>query len=260
MSEPQEGQKPDRLAIARALAASAPHEPTGDFLNLSRRPFLNSRPVVRTALLLWLGGAVLAAVNVSSFWDYLSGSADKRARIQKGDANLAQREAAVRELEVRLDAYDLGANNQKVDFLNEKIAERTFSWSLLLERLADVLPNDVRLKRLQPVADEKVRSNASSGTASGATRTSKRIAADGAVPLSITAESRNFEALLRLQSNLFAHPAFRSYPNVSHQERNDDLGLITFDLTARYVPGGAPLEALKPTASAPARSAPGGAP
>lgn len=241
MSEPFEPPvKPDPEAVARALAASAPHVPTGDVLNLSHRPFLNSRPVIRTALLLWLTGLFLLAINFTSFWNYLSGSADKRAQIQKGDADLAQRDSAVRQLEARLDSYDLGANNEKVDFLNEKIARRTFSWSLLLERIGEVLPNDVRLQQLKPVTESKISANAS--------RTASRRpeGANSAIPLAITGQSRSFEALLRLQSNLFAHPAFRSYPNVSRQTRSDEDNLLTFDLTAQYIPGGSSAASLPP--------------
>src|SRR6185295_8868399 len=40
-------------------------------LNLARRPFLNSRPVVRIALLLWVLGFLLLLGNVSLFWGYL---------------------------------------------------------------------------------------------------------------------------------------------------------------------------------------------
>jgi len=246
MSEPQAPQpprKPDPEGIARALAATVPHEPTGDSLNLSRRPFLNSRPVVRTALLLWLAGAFLLLVNISSFWDYLSGSEDKRAQIARREAEIARRETAVHQLETRLDSYDLTANNVKVDFLNEKIAQRTFSWSLLLERLTDVMPNNVRLKRLQPVTGQE------RGSASR-TRTSRSAAAGGTsggfgagntIPLSISGDARSNEALLKFQSNLFAHPAF-SYPNLLQQSLDDQTNLIGFELSARYVPGGMPAE------------------
>lgn len=234
MTEPQSSPPPDPQAVARAFAASAPHEPTGDTLNLSRRPFLNSRPVVRTALLLWLVGGLLLLVNISFFWDYLSGSADKRAQIQKGDQEIAQREDAVRQLEVRLDAYDLTANNKKVDFLNEKIAQRTFSWSLLLERLADVLPNDVRLNRLQPLTGGQERAGAARS------RVPRLGSAPGAIPLSITGETRRNEALLKFQSNLFAHPAF-GYPNLMRQSQDDaQTNLITFELSAQYIAGGTP--------------------
>lgn len=263
MSEPgdlekTEPTKPDPEAVARALAASAPHEPTGDFLNLSQRPFRNNRPVVRAALLLWLGGAILLAINVSSFWDYLSGSADKRAQIAKGAEDLARRETAVRQLEVRLDSYDLGANNEKVDFLNEKIAQRTFSWSLLLERIGEVLPNDVRLNQLEPASEAKP------GNRSARSRRRPQDAPEGSIPLAITGQSRSFEALLRLQSNLFAHPAFGSYPNVSTQTRNDEDNLITFDLSALYVPGKPPATSVRTSdaTSTPkvAPEAPGGGP
>jgi Tfp pilus assembly protein PilN len=234
----------DPRAVARAIAASTPHEPTGDTLNLARRPFLNSRPVTRTALLLWALGAILLAVNISFFWNYLSGSEDKRALIAKGDAEIDHREDAVRQLEARLNSYDLNANNEKVDFLNTRIAQRTFSWSLLLERLADVLPNDVRLSRLQPETGSEKRAS------SARTRVPKAGAATGEVPLTISGESKTNEALLRFQTNLFAHPAF-GYPNLLSQAQNDNQrNVISFELTAKYIAGGT-----KPTGAAAAVSA-----
>jgi hypothetical protein len=45
-------------------------------LNLSRKPYVNSRPVVRTALLLWIVGGLLLLGNVFLFWSYLSGSTE----------------------------------------------------------------------------------------------------------------------------------------------------------------------------------------
>lgn len=244
----------DARAVARAIAASRPHEPTGDSLNLARRPFLNSRPVVRTALLLWVLGGLLLVVNVTFFWSYLSGSEDKRALIAKGDGEIARREDAVRQLETRLNNYDLKANNEKVDFLNTRIAQRTFSWSLLLERLADVLPNDVRLSQLQPDTGSEKRGSAARA------RVAKVGVAAGEVPLKISGESRTNEALLRFQSNLFAHPAF-GYPNLLSQAQGDkQSNLISFELTAQYIAGGTkPTGAASVSPSAPVpQMAPGG--
>jgi len=202
-------------------------------LNLARRPFLNSRPVVRTSLLLWLLGLLLLIANVSVFRTYLSDSADKREQIARGEREIERQQQAVQQLQRRLDGIDLAQLNEEIDFLNQKIERRTFSWSLLLDRLAEVQPNDIRITRLTPQTDEKTER-----TSRNARQTPQARRRAGEVPLSITGESRSDGALSRFVDNLFAHPAFK-YPNPLHEERQDD-NLTRFELTVQYIPGGPP--------------------
>ncbi len=210
-------------------------------LNLARRPFLNSRPVVRVSLLLWVLGLLLLLGNVSLFWSYLERSADKRQQIARGGQEIARQQAAAAQLQSRLDNIDLERQNEQVDFLNEKIEERTFSWSLLLDRLAEVLPNDVRLTRLTPRTEDPA------GGQSRRSRTARsQPRREGQVPLQITGETRNDEALLRFVDNLFAHPAFVD-ANPTREERLEN-GLVRFELSVQYIPGKAPQGA---TAAAP---------
>jgi Tfp pilus assembly protein PilN len=219
-------------------------------LNLARRPFLNSRPVVRISLLLWLAGLLILIANLSLFHIYLSGSADKRAQIARGEREIERQQQAVQQLQGRLDSIDLGRQNEEIDFLNRKIAQRTFAWSLLLDRLVEVLPNDVHLSRLAPETETK------EGASRSARRASRSRRDEDAVSLRITGETRNDEALLRFVDNLFAHPAFTD-PNLLREERQDN-NLVRFELTVQYIPG-------KPQGGAvaeppAARQAPGSAP
>ncbi len=147
---PQSQTSPPEPAAPAARPSPAP--PAGpvryEGLNLSRRPFLNTRPVVRVSLLLWLLGLVLLLGNVSLFWSYLSESEDKRAEVARGEEAVQRRQAEARELENRLDGIDLEDLNAEIRFLNQKIADRTFSWNRLFDHLSRVMPNDVRLSRL----------------------------------------------------------------------------------------------------------------
>lgn len=226
-------------------------------LNLARRPFLNSRPVVRVSLLLWLLGLLLLLGNVSLFWSYLSGSADKRAQIARGEEEIQRQQRAVQQLQSRLDGLDLAGLNEQIDFLNARIEERTFSWSLLLDRLSAVLPNDIRLSWLQPKSDRKAR------LAAGRSRSRRsRSPTAGQIPLAISGETRSDEALLRFVDNLFAHPAFAD-PDLLREERQDN-NLVRFELTVQYTPGGPPGLAVEETPRLeevpPVRSAPSGPP
>jgi Tfp pilus assembly protein PilN len=213
-------------------------------LNLAQRPFLNSRPVVRISLLLWLLGLLILVGNVSLFRIYLSGSADKREQIARGVEEIARQQRTAQQLQGRLDSIDLVRLNEEIDFLNQKIARRTFSWSLLLDRLVEVLPNDIRLSRLSPETEDK----------------GERRRKEGRVQLTISGETRSDEALLRFVDNLFAHPAFAD-PNLLREERQDD-NLVRFELTAQYIPGGPPqgvvVEEAPPTAPPPGSALPPG--
>lgn len=218
-------------------APAAPRTPPGppldrvEPLNLSRRPFLNSRPVVRVSLLLLLLGLALLLWNVVQFQKYLEESADKRAQIEQGKREVARQQQISEELQSRLDALDLEQMNERVEFLNEMIEERTFSWSLLLDRLAEVQPNDVRLVRLTP----RVNSREQRGN-----RRRTEEEAERRIPLGISAESRDDEALLQFVDNLFAHPSFAD-ADLTRQERVDEAGnLVKFDVNVQYIPGGSP--------------------
>ncbi|HEY4561692.1 MAG TPA: PilN domain-containing protein, partial [Thermoanaerobaculia bacterium] len=219
-------------AISPAAALAAPPARV-DPLNLAGRPFLNSRPVVRAALLLWLLGALLLLGNVSLFWSYRQRSADKRADIAKGEAEIQRQQTVATQLQHQLDSINLGAQNQRVEFLNKQIAERTFSWSQLLDRIAERLPDDVRLNRLAPLTGDKAeRQRTGSTAARRSARTSEL------VPLLITGESRSDEALSSFVDNLFKPPFTDANP--TREEREEDGKTLKFEISVQYRPGPPP--------------------
>jgi Tfp pilus assembly protein PilN len=202
-------------------------------LNLSRRPFLNTRPVTRVALLLWALGALLLLGNVTLFWNYLSGSTEKREELARMEEQVEKERDSVGRLEARLAGLDLEQQNEQVEFLNRKIAERTFSWSLLFERLTETMPDNVRLIQLQPAAIGDERAQTRSRTRTAADRNAP-LASDR-VPLVIAAEAKSDEELLRFVDNLFAHPSFDN-PNLLEESRNDQGDRVQFSLHVTYLP------------------------
>ena len=227
--------RPAVRSVPPAAAPAANANPRAESLNLAGRPFGNSRPVVRISLLLWLLSLALLLGNVSLFRSYLSNSADKRAQIASGEEEIAKQQRNVDQLQGRLNGYDLFQLNDQTDFLNTQIDARTFSWSLLLDRLAEVLPNDVRVNRLVPMTAAKAEQQTQRE------RNARRgRAREGEVPLTISGETRSDEALLRFVDNLFAHPAFGD-PNLLRESRGDEgSNVVKFDLTVTYLPGGPP--------------------
>ena len=210
-------------------------------LNLASQPFVNSRPVRRLVLVLWCLSVVMAAANVYFYARHVSGQEERRDLL--GDLGEREREERRRlaELEAQLAAADLEWQNSQVDFLNLRIAERVFPWSLLFDRISEVLPREVRLTRLRPWIDRDDR---------------RREAAPGppeTVQLELRAEARSDEAILELIGNLFEHPAFRS-PNLFSEQRRPREQVVEFQLAVTYVLGDlapAPVEA-PPAAPPPA--------
>jgi|GEM_PF-780267 len=205
-------------------------------LNLARRPFVNTRPVERVAAILWVLGVALLAANLTLFMGYLTNSQASRTKLAALERDIAQEQRTNAQLQGQVGKLGLDQQNREVTFLNRKIDERTFSWSLLFDRMAEVLPNQVRLLRLAP-------SNVVQREIGMGTRPSARELKPAPVVLTMHCEAKDDEAVLRFVDNLFAHPAF-SEPNLENEERLDS-GLLRFNITVQYQPN-APLPPTSP--------------
>ncbi len=238
-------------------------EPENEPLNLARRPFVNVRPVERLATILWVLGVVLLVAGVTLFMGYLTSSQTTRVKLANLEREIAREQRDGAELQRSLGNLGLDQQNREVIFLNRKIDERTFSWSLLFDRMAEVLPHEVRLLRLKPtnVVERDVGLGA---------RPSPRELKPVPITLTMDCEAKDDEAVLRFVDNLFAHPAF-SDPNLEREDRQDS-GALRFFVTVQYqanVPAGAasrplparaPRQSRRPAAPAAAGSAAPGAP
>lgn len=209
-------------------------------LNLARRPFVNTRPVTRVALLLWIVGGLLLLGNVTLFYSYLSGSSEARAELASKREAIEQEQRKAGQLETRLAGLDLEQQNEQVEFLNRKIAERAFSWSLLFDRLTEVMPNDVRLIQLQPASiggDDRAGSRpAPSG---GTVRGRRPLGSSERVPLILQVESKGDDALNQLVDSMFAHPAFEDPDFIRETRGEEESDVVRFDLRVTYIPGAA---------------------
>jgi hypothetical protein len=195
-------------------------------LDLAARPFVNRRPVVRLALLLWLAGGALLAGNLWLYWDFLAGRGDVHARRLEVEEAIAIEERRISGLTGELAGYDLEAQNEQVAYLNQRIDQRRFSWSRLFDELAELLPRDVRIQSLTP-----------GGTDAGGRAAARRGAdgaGDGRVVLGIQAEARSDEAILELVDALFADRDFER-PNLIQQAAAEG-GLVRFSLDTIYRP------------------------
>lgn len=194
-------------------------------LNLASRPLSNLRPVLRATILLWVIGGLLALGNAFLYWGYFSGFGNKSEALAQVKDGVTKADAQIVETEAELRSSDLAWQNEQVEFLNAQIAQRTFSWSFLFDRLSETLPRDARLLRLAPhfpvggARDEAA---------------SARSKADQ-IQLVLEGEAKSGKAMLDFIDALFRNKAFDD-PNPSHEskERSGDL---RFSMTVKYRPG-----------------------
>lgn len=215
-------------------------------VNLARRPFVNSRLVLRATVLLWVAGALALAANVWLYRSYFVGSSERARRLAEIEEAITGERQQIAELEVTLSGMNLAQQNETVRFLNRKIAERSFAWSRLFDHLAELLPGDVRLLRLDPGGGEAQRRQR-------LTRDEESDRGPRAVSLVLSGESRSDEALLALVDSLFDHPAFRD-PDLQREAKAEGSRL-RFDLTVDYLPA----VAAEAAAEAPAEELPAAA-
>lgn len=200
---------------------------TGATPNLARRPFLNTRPVVRVAILLTVLGVLLAAANLFAYWSFSEGQDVQTDRLEATRAQIVDTREQIFALEERRQQIDLESQNEQVQFLNRKIEQRTFGWSLLFDTLSEILPRDVRISRLSLDAVEEDQRRGPRARSGDDLR-------PGEIVLGIEGEARNFEAFIDFVDQLFASPAFRRVDPSGDQKIR--TGMSRFTLTVVYLP------------------------
>lgn len=203
--------------------------------NLAARPFVNDRPVRRLIGVLWGVAVLLLLFNAYRYWRYATTNVEGRDQLQSIRDETDQELETIDELRTRLAGFDLRSQNDEIDFLNRRIAERSFPWSELFEQLGDVLPRGVRVRSLAPQLPEPQRQ-----------RRRRRPAEETRVTLAIDGTAEDGEALLDFVDRLFAHPAF-AQPLLERESRQND-SLINFNLETYYRPR---LQAAEEEAEAP---------
>lgn len=198
--------------------------------NLAREPFANTRPLRRLSALLWLLALALAAWNIQAYFASGAGATARRAELERLRTENVESRRRIDTLEADLRRADLERVNLQTEYLNQRIAERAFSWNLLFDDLVAVMPRQVRVQRLAPEGFRDDR----------ATRAGRAPhSAERRVALRISGEAGDDESLLEFVDRLFAHPAFDA-PNLASESRNRTGGL-DFELTVGYRPAGAGL-------------------
>ena len=194
-------------------------------LNLAKHPYVNNRPVVRVSIALWVLAAISCGASLILYWNYFTSQGENAETLRKTNIEIEREFAETEELLVRLEGMDLKFQGRENEALNQRIAQRVFSWSSLFDRVAEVLPPAVSLDRIAPDVTVLVKAlDAGPQTQAGST----------IVELGISGTARNDVALLQLVDRFFEHPNF-TRPNLSSERRGAGREL-EFSMTVSFLP------------------------
>ncbi|HEY5609614.1 MAG TPA: PilN domain-containing protein [Thermoanaerobaculia bacterium] len=180
-------------------------------LNLASRPYRDYRPVYAAAIAMALTTAVLLFLNLQTATQYFRSTSETRNEIARIDANAEQEKKKRESLEATLQRVDFRALNIQTTYINTQLAERAFSWSMLLDQLERVVPKSVRLKTLNP-----------------------SVATDGTIHLELSCDAKTTDGLVDFLNRLLADPHFaKPFPS---SETTSDEGFSRFQLGVDYIP------------------------
>lgn len=186
-------------------------------LNLASRPYRDYSPVYAVVVAMSLVTAFLLLNNIETYYRYKHETKSTHAKIERLKIQTQQERQLQDIADRRLKSLDLTKLNAQTRFINTKLYERAFSWSLLLDELESVIDQDVRLISVTPQFDN-----------------------DGVIRLSLELQAKGPEGMIKTINRMHADPQFRNpFPS---SERVIDGG-YAFGLSVHYLP-----PKLKPTA------------
>jgi hypothetical protein len=197
------------------------------FANLAAAPFVNRRPVQRFTRAAWVLGILLAALNTLLWLQYRHDSTALRARLAETRSAIEIKSRSVVDADQKLRGLGLAVQNAQVDFLNRRIAERTFPWSLLFERIASTLPDGVRLISLTPVFRDRAEPGA------GKAAKPEPAPREELVDLKIRGVAKSDQDLYELIDAFFSSPAFLR-PRLYQESQSE--GEVSFTVDVQYRP------------------------
>lgn len=180
-------------------------------LNLAARPYRDYRPVYAVVVALSLLTAFLMLNNIETYYRYIHETKATRAKIAEVEAQGRLEKQKEETAHQRVRGLDLAKLDQQTRFINAKLAERAFSWSLLLDELESILADDVRLVSVSPTFTR-----------------------EGPIELSMNFEAKSGDGMLTTINRMNADPQFRNAFPSSETARDD--GTYQFTLSADYRP------------------------
>jgi hypothetical protein len=181
-------------------------------LNLSSKPYRDYRGFLLVIVAIYAVTLCLSWLTVRQLSRRLTLTERTSQRVQKLEKDIAAAKIESGRLSQTLAAINFKEIHEAGGILNGLIAQRTFSWSLILESLQRVLPEDVRLSFL--------------GTSAGK---------DGMLVLHLSCISSTRDGMVRTVEALQKDPVFTRVLPLSYQdeEAHNQLGK-KFEIEAWY--------------------------
>jgi hypothetical protein len=183
-------------------------------LNLAARPYRDYRPVYAVVVVVSLLTAFLMLNNIDTYYRYVHETRNTRGKIADLERQTDHERQRADMVERRLRTLDLKLLDDQTRFVNAKLRERSFSWSVLLDKLETILPRDVRILSIAP-----------------------SVAPEGVVGLSISFESKASDGLIRILNNMHGDPQFAN-PFPTSEVRTGDF--YAFAVNVQFFPPGVP--------------------
>jgi Tfp pilus assembly protein PilN len=179
--------------------------------NLATRPFYNERLV--NLWLLLLGAVVVGATvfNISHVRSDSGSNTELASQAAQNTARTAEARRTAAALRTSLDAKQIEAVSADAREANNLIDRRTFSWTALFNRFETTLPDDVRIRSVQPKVDR-----------------------DHKITLTITVVGKSVSDVDQFMKRLDETGAFKDLYSIDERPNDDDQ--IESVLTMIYVP------------------------
>jgi Tfp pilus assembly protein PilN len=120
-------------------------------LNLASRPYEDKRLFITTVVGVSIIIAALLFTNIDTWLRYRVQTQTTRSKVAALDAQTEQEQRRVESLKQQLGHIDVVSLSKQTTFINAQLAQRSFSWSELLDKLEAVLADDVRVTTITPV-------------------------------------------------------------------------------------------------------------
>lgn len=182
-------------------------------INLAKRPFRNN-----TVHYIVFGSCfvLLAAASVYNVYDFVvTGGEIGRFEQDLGERTSRYRGLSdeVEQMKSNVSKLDLTTLNAKSNFANGLIMSRLFSWSVLFDRIEELIPPDVKIRSIRPAISPK------------------------GIEIQIDGMARTPTALYDFETALAGSSFFTSVYPTSESTRESKTEL-NFDLMMNYIPAG----------------------
>jgi Tfp pilus assembly protein PilN len=179
-------------------------------LNLASQPYRDYRPVYAVVVVMSLLIALLMLNNVDTYYRYKTETKTTRATTASLETQAEQEKARAAAADAQLRSFNLTALGNETQFINARLAERAFSWSELLDRLEDVLPQNVKINNISPAFGPNL------------------------VHLEMNCEAKTTEGMLSTITNLQKNRQFANpFP---HNESSNEKGTFMFSIGVDFKP------------------------